>query len=93
VLVLVFATIIGLGLAAIYPITISLLTNCFGPMAARVGSVMFMLASFGAASMPWLVGVLSTEEASLKVGLAVPLAGSALMLALYLRDWNKAVVV
>lgn len=91
--VLVFAAVIGLGLAAIYPITISLLTNCFGPMAARVGSVMFMLASFGAACMPWLVGVLSTEEASLKVGLAVPLAGCALMLVLYLRDWKKAVVV
>lgn len=90
--VLVFATVIGFGLAAIYPITISLLTNCFGPTAARVGSVMFMLASFGAACMPWLVGVLSTEEASLKVGLAVPLAGCVLMLALYLRDWNKAVV-
>lgn len=90
--VLVFATVIGFGLAAIYPITISLLTNCFEPTAARVGSVMFMLASFGAACMPWLVGVLSTEEASLKVGLAVPLAGCVLMLALYLRDWNKAVV-
>ena len=91
--VLGFAAIIGLGLAAIYPVTISLLTNCFGPMAARVGSVMFMLASFGAACMPWLVGVLSTEEASLKIGLAVPLAGCALMLGLYLRDWDKAVVV
>jgi FHS family glucose/mannose:H+ symporter-like MFS transporter len=91
--VLGFAAIIGLGLAAVYPVTISLLTNCFGPMAARVGSVMFMLASFGAACMPWLVGVLSTEEASLKIGLAVPLSGCALMLVLYLRDWNKAVVV
>jgi len=91
--VLGFAAIIGLGLAAIYPVTISLLTNCFGPMAARVASVMFMLASFGAACMPWLVGVLSTEEASLKIGLAVPLAGCALMLGLYLRDWDKAVVV
>jgi hypothetical protein len=43
--------------------------------------------------MPWLVGVLSTEEASLKIGLAVPLCGCALMLVLYLRDWNQAVVV
>ena len=93
VLVLASATIIGLGLAAIYPITISLLTNCFGPMAARVGSVMFMLASFGAACMPWLVGVTSTEMSSLKVGLAIPLLGCVLMLILYLRDWNKALVV
>jgi len=91
--VLVFAAVIGLGLAAIYPITISLLTNCFEPITTRIGNIMFMLASLGAACMPWLVGVLSTEEASLKVGLAVPLAGSVLMLVLYLRDWKKAVVV
>jgi fucose permease len=93
VLVLMSAAFIGLGLAAIYPITISLVTNCFGPMAARVGSVMFMLASFGAACMPWLVGVTSTKMSSLKFGLAIPLLGCALMLVLYLRDWNKAVVI
>ena len=93
VLVLASAAIIGLGLAAIYPITISLLANCFGPMAARVGSVMFMLASFGAACMPWLVGVTSTEMSSLKFGLAIPLLGCVLMLVLYLRDWNKAMLI
>jgi MFS transporter, FHS family, glucose/mannose:H+ symporter len=92
VFVLVSAAIIGLGLAAIYPITISLMTNCFGTMAARVGSVMFMLASFGAACMPWLVGVTSTKMSSLKFGLAIPLLGCMLMLVLYLRDWNKSVV-
>jgi len=93
VAVLVSAAVIGLGLAAIYPITISLLTNCFGPMATRVGSVMCMLASFGAAVMPWLVGVTSTEMSSLKFGLAIPLLGCVLMLVLYLRDWNKAAFV
>ena len=92
-LVLASATIIGLGLSAIYPITIALLTHCFGPMAARVGSVMFMLASLGAACMPWLVGVTSTEMSSLKFGLVIPLLRCVLMLVLYLRDWNKAVVV
>ena len=91
--VLMSAAIIGLGLAAVYPITISLLTNCFGPMASRVGSVMFMLASFGAACMPWLVGVTSTEMSSLKIGLAIPLLGCGLMLVLYMRDWNKGVTV
>jgi fucose permease len=54
---------------------------------------MFMLASFGAAVMPWLVGVTSSELASLKFGLMIPLLGCVLMLVLYLRDWNKAVVV
>jgi fucose permease len=89
-LVLVSAAVIGLGLAAIYPITISLLSNTFGPASTRVGSVMFMLASFGAACMPWLVGEMSTETSSLKYGLAVPLIGCVVMLVLYLRDWQKA---
>jgi FHS family glucose/mannose:H+ symporter-like MFS transporter len=88
--VLVSATIIGLGLAAIYPITISLLSNAFGTRATRVGSVMFVLASLGAACMPWLVGVTSTEMSSLKFGLAIPLIGCVLMLGLYFRDWQKA---
>ena len=92
-LVLVSASVIGLGLAAIYPITISLLSNAFGLAAKRIGSVMFMLASFGAACMPWLVGVTSTEMSSLKYGLAVPLVGCFLMLGLYLRDWQKTATV
>ena len=93
ILVFVSASVIGLGLATIYPITISLLSNSFGVAAKRIGSVMFMLASFGAACMPWLVGVTSTKMSSLKYGLAIPLAGCLLMLGLYLRDWQKAATV
>jgi MFS transporter, FHS family, glucose/mannose:H+ symporter len=90
--VLVSAAVIGLGLAAIYPITISLLSNAFGSCATRVGSVMFMLAGFGAACMPWLVGITSTEMSSLKFGLAIPLIGCVLMLGLYFRDWRKTAI-
>jgi len=50
--------------------------------------VMFALAGLGAACVPWMVGVLSTECSSLKLGLTVPLAGCAIMLALYLRHWT-----
>lgn len=88
--ILVSATVIGLGLAAIYPITISLLSNAFGNGATRLGSVMFMLASFGAATLPWLVGEISTKTSSLQFGLAVPLLSCVLMLALYFRKWAGA---
>jgi len=88
--ILVSATVIGLGLAAIYPITISLLSNAFGSGATRLGSVMFGLASFGAATLPWLVGEISTKTSSLQFGLAVPLLSCVLMLALYLRNWEGA---
>ncbi len=87
--VMVSATVIGLGLAAMYPITISFLSSIFGTGATRLGSVMFMLASCGAACMPWLVGLTSTRMSSLKVGLAIPLAGGVLMLMLYFLNWGS----
>ena len=86
--IIVSAAVIGLGLATIYPITIAMLSSSFGAGANRVGSVMFMMASFGAASMPWMVGVTSTHTQSLKVGLTIPLMACVLMLALYFRDWR-----
>jgi FHS family glucose/mannose:H+ symporter-like MFS transporter len=86
--VLVSASIIGLGLAAVYPITISLLSSRFGTGANRIGSVMFMLAGLGAATMPWMVGVVSTKTSSLQYGLGIPLVACVLMLALYSRTWK-----
>jgi MFS transporter, FHS family, glucose/mannose:H+ symporter len=88
--ILVSATVIGLGLAAIYPITISLLSSSFGSEATRLGSVMFMLASFGAATLPWVVGWISTKTSSLQFGLAIPLLSCVLMLGLYSRRWHIA---
>jgi FHS family glucose/mannose:H+ symporter-like MFS transporter len=82
------ACLIGLGLAAVYPITIALLSNIFAADANRLGSVMFALAGCGAACVPWLVGFLSTALLSLRLGLTVPLAGCAIMLLLYLRNWS-----
>jgi len=82
------ACLIGWGLAAVYPITIALLSNTFASDANRVGSVMFALAGCGAACVPWLVGFLSTALSSLRLGLTVPLAGCAIMLLLYLRNWS-----
>jgi fucose permease len=82
----------GLGLAAVYPITISLLSREFGAAASRAGSLMFTCANLGGAIFPWLVGVTSNGLGTLKVGLAVPLIGGALMFFLYLRDWKSAQV-
>src|SRR5258708_27555768 len=61
----------GLGLASVYPITISRLSHEFEPGAARVGSLMFTMANFGGASLPWLVGYCSQRFHDLGVGLAV----------------------
>jgi MFS transporter, FHS family, glucose/mannose:H+ symporter len=73
----------GLGLAAIYPITISRLSHDFGKSAARAGSVTFTVANFGGASLPWIVGYFSHEFNDLRVGLVVPIVGTGLMLLAY----------
>jgi FHS family glucose/mannose:H+ symporter-like MFS transporter len=80
----------GLGLAAVYPITISLLSREFGAAATRVGSIVFTTANLGGASIPWLVGLFSTRFADLRIGLAVPLAGAIAMYGLYWSRWKVA---
>jgi MFS transporter, FHS family, glucose/mannose:H+ symporter len=75
-------TIAGLGCATIYPIYISWLSQWYGPAARKLGGVAFSMASLGGAAMPLLVGFVSTKTASLRVGLAVPLVGTLLMVVL-----------
>jgi len=90
--IVVSATIIGLGFAAVYPITISMLSRKFGAGASAVGSLMFSVANLGGAILPWLVGYGSTRFDSLRVGLAVPLVAGILMLLLYSTNWRLGVV-
>ena len=80
--VFVGASLSGLGLASIFPIAIAMLSHCFGTAAARVAGSLFALGGLGGATLPWLVGRLSTHFGSLRVGLVVPLAGSLGMIAL-----------
>jgi fucose permease len=82
-LVVASASVAGVGLAAVYPITISRLSQEFGPAAARAGSIMFTMANFGGASLPWIVGYSSHRYHDLRVGLMVPLVATVLMYALY----------
>lgn len=82
------ASVAGLGLAAVYPITISLLNREFGAAASRIGSLMFTSANLGGSFLPWLVGASSTQFHTLKAGLAVPLIGGAAMLFFYQRNWK-----
>jgi FHS family glucose/mannose:H+ symporter-like MFS transporter len=76
------AAVTGLGLAVVFPITISLLA-CFRGMEKRIAGPMFALAGLGGAVMPWLVGVISTRSGSLQTGLLAPLLAAALLLWLH----------
>ena len=82
------AIVAGLGLAAVYPITISLLSREFGEAASRVGSVMFTMANFGGALLPWLLGYSSNRFGSVRAGMVVPLIAGASMCVLYLANWS-----
>jgi MFS transporter, FHS family, glucose/mannose:H+ symporter len=86
------AAVAGLGLAAVYPITISLLSHEFGASATRIGSIMFTMANLGGALLPWLVGFFSTRFADLRIGLAVPLIAAVTMYVLYWTRWRSAPV-
>jgi MFS transporter, FHS family, glucose/mannose:H+ symporter len=71
----------GLGCSGVYPVFVAWLAKWFGAKARTMGSVMFSLAALGGASLPWLVGFVSKEADSLRIGLLVPVAGCASMLA------------
>jgi fucose permease len=82
------AFIAGLGFSTLYPITISLFSSRFGERAKSMGGFMFALSTLGGASVPWLVGFVSTRFQSLRSGLVIPFAGSLLMLAIFTRSWS-----
>jgi MFS transporter, FHS family, glucose/mannose:H+ symporter len=86
--VLAGASVTGLGLAAVYPITISLLSREFGDAASQMGSIMFTMANLGGAFLPWLVGYFSSRFSSVRAGMVVPLVAGAAMCGLYLMNWN-----
>jgi MFS transporter, FHS family, glucose/mannose:H+ symporter len=72
----------GLGLSSVFPIAVATLSRKFGFTASRIAGVMFALAGAGGATLPWLVGYISTRLGSLKYGLLVPLFGCVVMLFL-----------
>jgi fucose permease len=78
----------GLGLSAVYPITISLLSR--ESDSAKIGSMMFVLSNLGGGLLPWIVGVSSTRFATLKAGLCVPLFGCLVMVLLYQQNWTRS---
>jgi FHS family glucose/mannose:H+ symporter-like MFS transporter len=76
------AALIGLSLSAFFPATFALLM-AEGPTAGMAGMVI-AASGLGAASLPWLMGVVSTRTGSLVTAVGIPLATAALMLVLSL---------
>jgi FHS family glucose/mannose:H+ symporter-like MFS transporter len=78
------AVLAGLGLASIFPISVSLFPRWFGESTTSASSPVFASGNIGGAVLPWVVGVVSTHAGSLRFGFIVPLLGVAAMLAFYI---------
>jgi fucose permease len=71
--------LIGFGLGPIYPLLLSI------ALQYSENSTIFFVAGLGSAILPWLTGIVSSSASSLRYGLLVPCAASALMLFLGFR--------
>ncbi len=81
-LIALFATLLGLSLAPFFPATFALLMA--REPSAREAGVVLAVSGLGAASLPWLMGVVSTRAGSLQVALALPFAAAVALLLLSL---------
>jgi MFS transporter, FHS family, glucose/mannose:H+ symporter len=69
-----FAVLLGLSLAPFFPATWALLM-AERPTARQAGIVL-AVSGLGAAALPWLMGVVSTQTGSLQVALVLPFAAA-----------------
>lgn len=76
----------GLGLASIFPISVSLFPRWFGDNAGRASGPVFSGGNMGGAMLPWLVGVISTEFTSLRAGFIVPFSAVLMLMVFYLTE-------
>jgi fucose permease len=89
-LVVVGAVLAGLGLASVFPISVSLLPGWFGSSARSASGAVFASGNIGGAVVPWFMGEVSTHAAGLRAAFLVPLLGASAMLAFYLTNAASA---
>lgn len=82
------ASLSGLGLSAVFPITVSQFSLRFGESAVRYLGGMFALSSLGGATLPWLVGFVSNRSGSLRMGIFVPAVAIVFILLLYVGRFS-----
>ena len=78
----VFTVLLGLSLAPFFPATFALLMA--ERPAARQAGIVLAVSGLGAAALPWLMGVVSTQTGSLHVALSLPLAAAIVLLGMSL---------
>ena len=81
---LVGTTLAGLGLAALYPILLAVMSREFGPHSKRLAGYIFACSGMGAAIIPFVVGAISSHTGSRRAGLALVLFTITCLLAVSL---------
>jgi fucose permease len=79
------AGIAGLGLSSVFPVYIAVMSARFGAMASKAAGILFAFAGLGGAVLPNLVGLLSTQLHSLRLGMGIPLLSCLGMFLLFAR--------
>lgn len=77
------ALLAGLGLAPIFPLTVSIVAQRTAASGSRTTGWVFAFGGLGGAVLPWLTGRLSGDAGALARGFWVPLVGLALLAALF----------
>jgi FHS family glucose/mannose:H+ symporter-like MFS transporter len=91
--VILGSVLAGLGLASIFPISVSLLPGWFGGATRRASGPVFSSGNLGGAVVPWFVGVVSNSAGNLRLGFLLPLIGVTAMLAFYVVSNSSARIV
>jgi len=78
------AGVAGFGLAAIFPITVAILSRDLGEHTKRLGGFFFATGYLGGAIIPFIVGFVSSQSHSLRAGLASTLVAIVILLAMSL---------
>ncbi len=73
----------GLGLAPLFPLTISILAGATAGSRSRKAGWVLACGGLGGAALPWLSGQVTGLSGALRHGFAVPLAGLALLALLH----------
>ncbi len=76
--VLAAAFCLGVGIGPTYPLLLA------WALQFERAAAIFFVAGLGSACLPWLTGVVSASRGSLRIGLAVPMAGCVVMFAIAL---------
>ncbi len=82
VLIATASVLLGICLAPIFPATFAIVLGA-RPTARQSGMIL-AASGLGAAALPWLMGVVSTQSGSLQLALILPVAAALAMLALSL---------